>query len=175
MPYIYRREPLTADEATRLANTCATGRERLVIWTLLDTGLRVSELAGLSRPNIDWQAGRLIIFGKGGPFGSKTKRRIVPLTARVRALLEAHFAIHETLGIGSRTIQRLLGPVANRAAISRKVTPHVLRHTFACAAVQKGISTTALQKVLGHDRLTTTEIYLQLSPEEAVREFREKW
>jgi site-specific recombinase XerD len=55
------------------------------------------------------------------------------------------------------------------------VTPHVLRHTFAVTAVQKGISLPALQRLLGHDRLTTTEIYLNLSPEEVVREFREKW
>jgi integrase/recombinase XerD len=53
--------------------------------------------------------------------------------------------------------------------------PHVLRHTFAVAAVQKGISPPALQRLLGHDRLTTTEIYLNLSPEDVMRELREKW
>jgi integrase/recombinase XerD len=65
--------------------------------------------------------------------------------------------------------------VANHARISRLVTPHVLRHTFAVTAVQRGISLPALQRLLGHDRLTTTEIYLNLFPEEVVREFREKW
>jgi integrase/recombinase XerD len=50
-----------------------------------------------------------------------------------------------------------------------------LRHTFAVTAIQKGISLPALQRLLGHDRPTTTEIYLNLSPEDAVREFREKW
>ena len=59
--------------------------------------------------------------------------------------------------------------------IRRPVTPHMLRHTFAVTAVQKGISLPALQRLLGHDRLTTTEMYLNLSPEEMVREFREKW
>ena len=59
--------------------------------------------------------------------------------------------------------------------INRPVTPHVLRHTWAVAAVQKGISLPALQRLLGHDRLTTTEIYLNLSPEDVIREFREKW
>ena len=53
--------------------------------------------------------------------------------------------------------------------------PHVLRHTFAVTAVQKGISLPSLQRLLGHDRLTTTEIYLNLSPEEAIREFQQKW
>jgi integrase/recombinase XerD len=72
------------------------------------------------------------------------------------------------------TIQVLVKRVANRAHISRPVTPHVLRHTFAVMAVQKGISLPALQRLLGHDRLTTTEIYLNLSPEDVVREFRDK-
>jgi integrase/recombinase XerD len=72
-------------------------------------------------------------------------------------------------------IQRILKRVANRAHITRPVSPHVLRHTFAVTAVQKGVSLPALQRLLGHDRLTTTEIYLNLSPEDVIREFREKW
>jgi integrase/recombinase XerD len=55
------------------------------------------------------------------------------------------------------------------------MTPHVLRHTFSVTAIQKGISPPALQRLLGHDRLTTAEVYLNLSPEEVIREFREKW
>jgi len=49
MPYQYKREPLTQDEATRLANAATTHQEKLIVWTLLDTGLRVSELAHLSK------------------------------------------------------------------------------------------------------------------------------
>ena len=85
------------------------------------------------------------------------------------------FAIHDTIGMTPRTIQRILKRIANKARINRPVCPHVLRHTFAVAAVQKGISLPALQRLLGHDRLTTTEIYLNLSPEDVIREFREKW
>jgi integrase/recombinase XerD len=59
--------------------------------------------------------------------------------------------------------------------ISWLVTPYVLHHAFAVTAVQKDISLPALQRLLGHDHLTTTEIYLNLSPEEVIREFREKW
>jgi integrase/recombinase XerD len=55
MPYQFKREPLTQDEATRLANACITHAEKLVVWTLLDTGLRVSELATLTKDNLDWQ------------------------------------------------------------------------------------------------------------------------
>jgi integrase/recombinase XerD len=175
MPYQFKREPLTPDEANRLATACQTHAEKLVIWTLLDTGLRVSELARLKKENIDWQGHRLMVYGKGGPYGSQTKRRIIPLSARVQPLLEGHFALHDTLGMAPRTIQVLVKRVATRAHIRRTVTPHVLRHTFSVTAIQKGISLPALQRLLGHDRLTTTETYLNLSPEDVVREFREKW
>jgi len=175
MPYQFKREPLTRDEANRLANACETYLEKLIVWTLLDTGLRVSELANLKKDNIDWQGHRLTIYGKGGPYGSKSKRRVVPLTPRIQPLIEGHFALHETLNIGARSIQLMIKKLANRAHISRTVTPHVLRHTFAVNSVQKSISLPALQRVLGHDRLSTTEIYLNLSPEDVLREFREKW
>ena len=175
MPYQFKREPLTQDEATRLAKAYQTHQERLIVWTLLDTGLRVSELANLKRENIEWQSHRPMVYGKGGPYGSQTKRRIIPLSARVQPLLEGHFALHDMLGMAPRTIQMLVKRVANRAHIRRPVTPHVLRHTFSVTAIQKGISLPALQRLLGHDRLTTTEIYLNLSPEEVFREFREKW
>ncbi len=175
MPYQFKREPLTQDEASRLANACASHDEKLVVWTLLDTGLRVSELAGLTKDNLDWQMHRLMIYGKGGPYGTNSKRRIVPLSPRAQALIEGHLALHDEFGTSARTIQRLIKVIANRANISRPVTPHVLRHTFAVTAVQKGISLPSLQRLLGHDRLTTTEIYLNLSPEEAIREFQSKW
>ena len=175
MAYQFKREPLTQDEATRLANVCATHDEKLIVWTLLDTGLRVSELAGLTQDHLDWQMHRIMIYGKRGPYGTKSKRRIIPLSARVQPLIEGHLALHDEFGKSSRTIQRLIKQVATRAKISRFVSPHVLRHTFAVTAVQKGLSLPALQKLLGHDRLTTTEIYLNLSPEEAIREFKEKW
>ena len=175
MGYEYKREPLTSDEATRLANECRNHEERLVIWTLLDTGLRVNELSKLSRKNIDWQGQRLNVYGKGGPYGTKSKRRVIRLSSRIRPLLEGHFAIHEAFGVGDRTIQRMVKRVANRARISRECTPHVLRHTFSVTAVQRGISLPALQRLLGHDDLTTTQIYLNLSPEHVIQEFQDKW
>ena len=163
------------EEANRLASVCQDAKEKLIIWTLLDTGLRVAELANLKKDNIDWQGHRLMIYGKGGPYGSRTKRRIIPLSDRIQPLIEGHFALNDTIGMTARTIQNIVKDVANRARISRPVSPHVLRHTFSVAAVQKGISLPSLQRLLGHDRLTTTEIYLNLSPEDVVREFREKW
>jgi len=175
MSYNFRREPLMSDEATRLANSCQTGDEKLVIWTLLDTGLRVAELATLTSDRIDWQTHRIMVNGKGGPFGKLTKKRVVRMSARVTALLEAHFASEDAFGVSVRTMQRMIKIVANRARIVKTVTPHVLRHTFACTAIQKGISLPAVQKLLGHDRLETTAIYLNLSPEHVMQEFEQKW
>lgn len=145
------------------------------MWTLLDTGLRVSELSMLKKDNLDWQTHRMTIYGKGGPYGSKSKRRIIPLSSRIRPLVEGHLGLHDNFGMSPRTIERIVKRVANEAHISRPVTPHVLRHTFSVTAIQKGISLPALQRLLGHDRLTTTEIYLNLSPEEVIREFQTKW
>jgi integrase/recombinase XerD len=165
----FKREPLTQAESDALGTACASGEEKLIVWTLLDTGLRVEELSGLSKDNIEWQGHRLKVTGKG------RKIRTVPMSARIRDLLESHIGVHDRLGIGKRTIQRIVKRVANRAMIRRKVSPHVLRHTFAVASLQKGISLAALQQILGHSNLTTTAIYLNLSPEEALREYREKW
>lgn len=178
MPYQYKREPLTPEEANHLVNACQTPQERLTVYTLLDTGLRASELATLTREQINWQARppRMTIYGKGGPYGKRTKRRVVPIhTARVRALLEAHFALHDAIGMDRRTIHRIVRRVAVRAAVTRPTSPHVLRHTFSVDSIRKGVSLPALQKVLGHDHLTTTEIYLNMSPEDVLREYEEKW
>lgn len=176
MTYQYRREPLTAEEEDRFLNACQNHNEKLVVWILLDTGLRVSELASLTSQNVLWQEKRIVVYGKGGPYGKKTKRRVIPLTDRVRKLLEIQFATSENgIGLSTRTIQRIVTKMADRAMISKKVTPHVLRHTFSIRCIQKGISTRALQEFLGHDHLETTEIYLNLSPEEALGEFYRKW
>ena len=103
-----------------------TGEERLVVWTLLDTGLRVGD-STLSRDNIDWQGHRLMIYGKGGPYGTKSKRHIIPLTARVRPLIEGHFALHDAFGVGDRSIQRIVKRVANRARIRNISLPSLQR------------------------------------------------
>lgn len=175
MAYQYKREPLTPDEENRLCNVCQLGLEKLIVWTLLDTGLRVSEITSLKREQIDWQGRRLTIYGKGGIYGQQSKRRVVPLSNRAFVLIEHHFALNDSVGITPRAIQKMMKRLANRAQITRTVTPHVLRHTFAVRAVQKNISLPALQRLLGHDHLATTEIYLNLSPEDVIREFREKW
>lgn len=171
----YKREPLSDDEVNRLTNACVSFREKLIIFSLLDTGLRVSELTGLRKENILWQEKRLAIHGKGGPFGKLSKLRVLPLTERVRLLVEHHYTMEDTFGITKRQVERIVKAIAQRASISKPVSPHVLRHTFAVNCIKRGISTRALQTFLGHDRLATTEIYMNLSPEDAIREFQAKW
>lgn len=94
---------------------------------------------------------------------------------QVQTLLEHYFAINNQWPIGSRQVQKIVKEVANRARLSQVVTPHILRHTFATLALQKGISLAAVQKILGHDRLTTTAIYLNLTDTHVVEEYSSKW
>jgi integrase/recombinase XerD len=173
--YQYVREPLRAEEADALSHACETTHEKLIIWTLIDTGLRVSELCSLTAQHVLWQQKALRIQGKGGPYGTRSKHRVVPISRRIQPLLEHYFAIHKTWFVGPRQVQKIVKRVANRAKITQDVTPHVLRHTFATLALQKHISLAAIQKILGHDRLTTTAIYLNLTDTHVVEEYEQKW
>jgi integrase/recombinase XerD len=175
MAYQYVREPLRDEEVDQLCQVCETIQEKLIIWTLLDTGLRVSELCGLTPQHILWQQKSLRITGKGGPHGKKSKKRVVPMSKRVQTLLEHYFAINNQWPVGARQVQKIVKQVANRARLTQTITPHILRHTFATLALQKGISLAAVQKILGHDRLTTTAIYLNLTDTHVVEEYSSKW
>lgn len=185
MAYQYVREPLQTQEVDDLANACETTLEKLVIWPLLDCGLRVSELCSLTPQHIQWQQRSLRIKGKGGLYGkggkvtAKTKgqkkTRVVPMSPRVRAIFEPYFAIHNTFPVRVRQAQNIVKQVANRARITSAISPHVLRHTFSCTFLQKGGSLASLKKILGHDRLTTTEIYLNVTDEHIVQEYEQKW
>ena len=88
---------------------------------------------------------------------------------------EPYFALNDAWFVGTRQAQKIVKRVANRAKLAREVTPHVLRHTWATLALQKGISLAAVQKILGHDRLTTTAIYLNLTDGHVLEEFEAKW
>ena len=97
------------------------------------------------------------------------------MSPRVRSIFEPYFALHERFPVGVRQTRKVVKEVANRARLSVEVTPHVLRHTFATSFLQKGASLAALKKILGHDRLTTTEIYLNLTDHHIIEEYERKW
>src|SRR3954469_11633682 len=112
MPYQYTREPLTAEEADRLANAWETPTERLIVWTLLDTGLRVGELCDLTSRNVLWQQRQLRVKGKGGPFGKETKVRVGRTSHRVRARREHHCALEKASPVKTRRAQDIVRAVA---------------------------------------------------------------
>ncbi len=135
----------------------------------------MSELCALPAKNVLWQQRQLRVKGKGGPDGKKSKVRVVPLSNRVRTRLEHHFALEKTFPVKTRRAQDVVNAVANRAGLTKLVSPHVLRHTFATTALQKGIGLPTVQKILGHDRLQTTAIYLNFTDVHIQDEFERKW
>lgn len=179
----YRREPLTSDETDALIKACKNSDEKLVIWTLLETGMRVSEIASLTKANVDFQTHRLTVYGKGrggkkvtkGKEQSRSKRRILGISRRLQPLLEPYLVANDRFGMSVSKIQRIVKRIAGRAGVLRACSPHVCRHTFAVMALQKGVSLRTLQLWLGHDNLQTTSMYLNLAPEEVCKEFDEKW
>ena len=139
MPYQYVREPLTADESDRLSGACETSTERLVVWTLLDTGLRVGELCSLTPRNVLWHQRQLRIKGKAGSRGKRAKVRVVPMSPRVRTLLEHHFALEKAFPVKVRRAQDIVRAVADRAGITRDVSPHILRHNADSRIMPTGV------------------------------------
>ena len=172
--YKHKREPLTLDDCNRLSNACSTMKDKLVVWTLLDTGLRVEEFCNMQKDNIDWQRHQIVVFGKNTTGGPK-KRRTVPMSDRVKPILESWIAANDKIGFTTKSAWETVRRVAQKAMVGQKCCPHVLRHSFAVNSLDKGIPLPALQKILGHEDLATTAIYLNLSNGEALRMYREKW
>src|SRR5918996_2939878 len=114
MAYQYVRQPLRAEEADALSHACETTEEKLIIWTLLDTGLRVAELCSLTSQQILWQQKAFRVQGKGGPHGKQSKVRVVPMSKRIQPLMEHYFAVHETWFVGKRQGGKNVKSFANR-------------------------------------------------------------
>ena len=149
-------------------------RDRCILETLYATGLRVSELCGLRLEDIDLQRGFLLARGKG------KKERVVPLGARAREMLEGYLAVTRgTLLHGKasaalfphpggkpltrQTIWKLIKKYALATGIRKPLSPHKLRHSFATHLVENGADLRAVQAMLGHADLSTTEIYTHVN------------
>jgi integrase/recombinase XerD len=140
--------PLQAEEADRLCQACESLEEKLVVWTLLDTGMRVSELCNLKAEQILRRKKAVRIEGK------KPTKRVVPMSKRVRTLLEHYFAINNHWPVGPRQAQKIVKQVADKAKLSRIVTPHILRRTFfETFMLQKGASLADIKEILVQYRL----------------------
>lgn len=150
---------LTIGEMRELIDTAIDPRDRIVVRMLYATGVRVSELVNIRRRDIDFERGTIKVFGKGA------KERIVLIPSDMVGDL-LHYCEVEGLADGDRlleltprTVQRNIKVLARRAGILKDITPHKLRHSFATHMLQNGGNVVAIQKLLGHASLNTTQIY----------------
>lgn len=164
---------ITADELKRLfdatdGRTIQDLRDRAIIETLFSTGLRVSELVMLKR-DIDLTAKEIAVRGKG------EKVRVVffsdPAIAAIHTYRDkredmspALFAGRSSNGhLTTRTIERIIANRARQAGISKKVTPHILRHMFATTLLSNGADIRSVQEMLGHANIQTTQVYTHIT------------
>ena len=174
-------ELMTEGEISRIINVCATGkpldeRDKTIIELTYGTGLRASEVCRLKLKDADFSRGVLYILGKGG------KERIVPLVGGVKRSLENYIQNYRPklnklnaeeifLSRTGKPLPReylwaMLHKRGMKAGISSKrLHPHVLRHTFATHLLRNGMNIRSLQVMLGHSSIMTTEKYTHLDTE----------
>ncbi|RUL63328.1 tyrosine recombinase XerC [Dyella dinghuensis] len=173
-PKVHRKLPqvLDVDEATALVEgdgDDALGvRDRAMLELFYSSGLRLSELIGLRWLDLDLDAGEVRVLGKG------RKTRIVPVgrhaIAALRALGEAEGRAPESpvfrgrngAAISPRTVQARMKTLAMRQGFAKHVHPHLLRHTFASHMLESSGDLRAVQELLGHADIATTQIYTHL-------------
>lgn len=138
------------------------------------TGMRVSEVSGLTLPQIDLKLQVILVHGKGNKdryvaFDDQTKKSLVKYLTEARPKLlkdehEQHVFL-SNLGkpISERGIQYVMQKTFNQAGISGKVHPHELRHTFATAMINNGADLRSVQELLGHSSLSATQIYTHVT------------
>jgi integrase/recombinase XerD len=167
--------PLPVGEVTAILESCSTGdvvglRDRAILETLYGAGLRVSELVGLDVDDVDLEEGSVRVVGKGD------KERVVPLGRFAVAAVGAYVtrarpalsrlrsgpALFVNQRGGTLTRQGVAGVLkaaARRAGVTKRVTPHTLRHSFATHLLDGGADIRVVQELLGHAVLSTTQIY----------------
>lgn len=187
---------LTREEVERLFEAIdlskRTGlRDRAMLETLYSTGLRVSELCSLNRNQVDLERREFSVRGKG------RKPRIVFISDRcvhwIKTYLKERTDVwdplfvsfgrvreEEELSIGEKrrltpyTVQTVVREASRHAGLGKKVTPHVLRHSFATELLHNGADIRSVQELLGHASITTTQVYTH-STNPRLREVHEKF
>jgi integrase/recombinase XerD len=179
-PRVTRKLPdfLSIDEVDRLLEAPDSSRrlywrDRAILELLYASGVRVSELVELPLSALDLEEGLATVVGKGA------KERLVPIGAPARRALERYLrdvrpGLDEGKGAGrvflnarGRPLRReavwtLVANAARRAGITKHVSPHTLRHTFATHLIEGGADLVAVQELLGHADVSTTQIYTHL-------------
>lgn len=182
-PRVWRRLPtvLSREEVQRLLDAPDERdplywRDRAVLEFLYATGVRVSEMLGIRLADLDLDAGLCLVFGKG------SKERMVPLGRHARAALRRYLddvrpTVERGEGRGAlflnargRPLTRmgvwtLVRKHARRAGLEKRISPHTLRHTFATHLLEGGADLVAVQELLGHADISTTQIYTHLDRE----------
>jgi integrase/recombinase XerC len=171
----YLPRTLTVDESFALMEQggdagLLAGRDRAIVETLYSCGLRVSELTGLNVGSVDLREGLVRVLGKG------RKERIVPIGSKAREALDEYlvargnpadeeplFLNHRGGRLTPRSVERNLKVQLLKAGILKDATPHALRHSFATHLLDGGADLRAIQELLGHASLSTTQKYTQVS------------
>lgn len=196
LPKITRKQVtfLYDDEVTRLLDEIKTDteqglRDRAIIELLFSSGLRVSELVSLDRDQVNTKRREFMVRGKG------QKDRPIFVSRSAAAHIEAYLkkrtdnlpplflnysrnASASTSGnyrrLTPRSVQRILSKYARLAGITKHVTPHTLRHSYATDLLMNGADIRSVQSMLGHSNISTTQIYTHVT-DEHLREVYEKF
>ena len=151
-------------------------RDQVIMELLYGCGIRNSELIGINLDDVRWSNEIILVRGKGKkeryvPFGDSAAEAVrAYLPARKKVLDETKRGVEKALLInlrGSRLTTRSVGRIVKRIAVSRglspDVHPHTLRHAFGAHMLEEGADLRAIQEMMGHERLSTTQRYTQLT------------
>jgi integrase/recombinase XerD len=191
-PRIEQKLPnvLNRDEVVALINAPDTDkpiglRDRTFLEVLYATGLRVSELISLTTESINLQAGFLIVVGKGSkervvPFGEEAsawlKKYIVESRPRILSgCLNSYMFVNRSGGrISRQGLWKIIKKYCLKAGITKQISPHTLRHSFATHILEGGADLRSIQMMLGHSDISTTQIYTHIA-NEALKKMHEKY
>lgn len=182
-PRVWRSLPdvLSTDEVVRLLEAPEAGhrlywRDRAILEMLYATGVRVSELVSLRLIDVEMEAGFCTVLGKGSrermvPIGSAACAALARYIDRVRPMLEAGegegvvFLNARGRPLSRTAIWNLVRASARAVGISKRVSPHTLRHSFATHLLERGADLPSVQELLGHADISTTQIYTHVDRE----------
>jgi len=170
-PKIQKKLPtvLSREEVKKLIEFAPTYKSKLILMMLYSSGLRVSECCNLKTNDLELdQKMGWVRNGKGG------KDRMFILSDGVIEGLKSHnskgsehlFSNKAGKPLSARNLQKIVGTAARRAGLTKKVSPHTLRHSFATHLLESGESIRKIQELLGHSNLQTTQIYTKVSMDE---------
>jgi len=181
VPRIKRRLPevLTVEEVEALIDACdikkpSGVRDRAILELLYSSGLRVSEVASLEFQHLDLERSCLRLWGKGFkerivPFGETAREALLEYLNGVRNLLlkgrkSRYIFVSGPEGrpLSRQSIWNMVKRCALKAGITKRITPHTLRHTFATHLLEGGAELRIVQEFLGHSDISTTQIYTHI-------------